>query len=177
MSDSVFEFYTYQGLTGTWYEPATNGQGVSIEVFPDLVGAGTEESGSVGSPMTRPLSAAGAAALVHDGSTVAKGAASVVLPIYQNVGGNFNAPPSTNSTQVGTATLRFADCEHGTLDYTFTDGSNRSDRIDLTRLTKNVTCVASGAPPVDADFALSGNCTTRRRRARASPWRSIRGRR
>ena len=91
------------------------------------------------------------------GGNVATGAASVALPIVQNVGGNFNAPPITNSTQVGTATLRFADCDHGTLDYAFTDGSGRSGSIDLTRLTKNVTCVASGARPVNADFALSGN--------------------
>ena len=91
------------------------------------------------------------------GANVATGAASVVLPIYQNVGGNFNAPPITVSTQVGTATLRLADCGHGTLDYTFTDGSGRNGTIDLTRLTKNVTCVTSGARPVNADFALSGN--------------------
>ena len=146
------------GLTGSWYEPATNGQGFLVEVFPDLVGPGTGriqvswftfDAGAAGGPERQRW--------YTMGGNVATGAASVALPIFQNVGGNFNAPPITNSTQVGTATLRFADCEHGTLDYTFTDGSGRSGTIDLTRLTKNVTCVASGARPVNADFGLSGN--------------------
>ncbi len=29
------------GLTGSWYEPATSGQGVEVEIFPDLATAGT----------------------------------------------------------------------------------------------------------------------------------------
>ena len=29
------------GLTGSWYDPAKNGQGVELEVFPDLVAPGT----------------------------------------------------------------------------------------------------------------------------------------
>ena len=147
------------GLTGSWYEPATNGQGVEVEVFPDLDQSGDRaESRSAGSPSTRArLGGPERQRWYTMGGNVATGAASVALPIYQNVGGNFNAPPITNSTQVGTATLRFADCDHGTLDYAFTDGSGRSGTIDLTRLTKNVTCVASGARPVNADFAFSGN--------------------
>ena len=146
------------GLTGSWYEPATNGQGVEVQIFPDLIAPGT---GRVQvSWFTYDTSTAGGPERQRwytMGGNVATGAASVALPIYQNVGGNFNALPITNSTQVGTATLRFADCEHATLDYTFTDGSNRSGTLDLMRLTKNVTCVASGARPVNADFAFSGN--------------------
>jgi hypothetical protein len=146
------------GLTGSWYEPATNGQGVEVEVFPDLIAPGT---GRVQvSWFTYDANAPGGRERQRWytlGGNITTGAASVALPIYQNVGGNFNAAPITNSTQVGTATLRFADCEQGTLDYTFTDGSGRSGTLDLTRLTKNVTCVASGARPVNADFALSGN--------------------
>lgn len=29
------------GLTGSWYEPATSGQGIEVEVFPNLVEPGT----------------------------------------------------------------------------------------------------------------------------------------
>jgi hypothetical protein len=29
------------GLTGSWYEPATDGQGFEVEVYPDFVAAGT----------------------------------------------------------------------------------------------------------------------------------------
>jgi hypothetical protein len=146
------------GLTGFWYEPSTSGQGVGVEVFPDLIGPGT---GRVQvSWFTYDTTTTGGADRQRwytMGDNISTGAASVALPIYQNVGGTFNAPPITNATQVGTATLRFADCDHGTLGYTFTDGSGRSGTIDLTRLTKNVTCVASGARPVNADFAFSGN--------------------
>jgi hypothetical protein len=91
------------------------------------------------------------------GGALAGGAASAVLAIYRNVGGNFDAAPVTTATQVGNATLRFATCDRGTLDYTFSDGSGRSGAIDLTRLTKNVSCGSSVVEPVNADFAFSGN--------------------
>jgi pseudomonalisin len=146
------------GLTGSWYEPATNGQGIEVEVFPDLVSRGTGRvQVSWFTFDTNTMGGAERQRWYTMGGNVSTGAASVTLPIYQNVGGNFNAAPITNSIQVGTATLRFADCDHGTLDYKFTDGSGRSDRIDLTRLTKNVTCVTTGERPVSADFAYSGN--------------------
>ena len=29
------------GLTGSWYQPATSGQGFEVEVFPDLLAPGT----------------------------------------------------------------------------------------------------------------------------------------
>ncbi|MEO9136699.1 MAG: hypothetical protein ABI316_08845 [Casimicrobiaceae bacterium] len=29
------------GLTGSWYEPATSGQGIEVEFFPNLVAPGT----------------------------------------------------------------------------------------------------------------------------------------
>ena len=79
------------------------------------------------------------------------------LTIFQNVGGNFNAPPITNGVPVGTATLSFATCTSGQLDYTFTDGSGRAGSIPLTRITQSVTCSTSAARPTNADFAFSGN--------------------
>ena len=79
------------------------------------------------------------------------------LTIYRNTGGNFNAPPVTSATPVGTATLSFASCTSGQLDYEFSDGTNRNGTIALTRLTQSVTCTPSGTGPTDPDFALSGN--------------------
>jgi len=146
------------GLTGSWYEPATSGQGVEVEIFPDLAGPGT---GVVQvSWFTFDANAAGGPERQRWytlGGNAASGAASATLAIYQNVGGNFNAAPITAATQVGTATLRFSACDRGTLDYAFSDGSGRAGSIDLTRLTRNVTCASSGARPVNADFAFSGN--------------------
>ena len=85
------------------------------------------------------------------------GQANVPITLYLNVGGNFNAPPVTASTVVGTGTLAFASCTAGSLAYTFTDGSGRTGTIPLTRLTPNITCAVGTAPTANADFGFSGN--------------------
>ena len=88
---------------------------------------------------------------------VVTGQPSASLTIYQNTGGNFNAPPVTNAQAVGTATLSFGSCSSGQLSYSFTDGTGRMRSIPLTRLTQNVTCSTAIPYPSNADFALSGN--------------------
>jgi hypothetical protein len=146
------------GLTGSWYEPVTSGQGVEVEVFPNLAGVGTGVLQV--SWFTYDHSAVGGAERQRWytlGGTVATGAASAALTIYQNVGGNFNAPPITAAHPVGSATLSFTACDQGKLDYTFSDGTGRTGSIPLTRLTQNVTCSTTSARPVNADFAFSGN--------------------
>jgi hypothetical protein len=145
------------GLTGSWYEPATSGQGVEIEVFPNLAGPGT---GLLqGSWFTYDYKAAGGASSQRwytFSGPVSASQPSATLGIYQNVGGNFNALPTTSPTAVGTVTLSFTDCTNATMGYSFTDGSARSGSIALQRLTPNVTCAAGGST-TNADFAYSGN--------------------
>ena len=97
------------GLTGSWYAPATSGQGIEVEVFPNLASPGTGVAQV--SWFTYDASAAGGADRQRwytMGGNVATNAANATLSIYQNVGGNFNAPPMTNAQQAGTATLSFA---------------------------------------------------------------------
>ena len=89
--------------------------------------------------------------------SVTTGQATAQLTIFQNTGGNFDAPPITNARAVGTATLRFDTCSSGHLDYAFSDGSGRSGTIPLSRAIQNVTCATTTTYPTDADFALSGN--------------------
>jgi hypothetical protein len=145
------------GLTGSWYEPATSGQGFEVEVFPDLTAPGTGltqvswftyDTTSGGADHQRWYTLSG---------PVVTGQSTAALTIYQNTGGNFNALPVTTAQAVGTATLRFDSCSSGSLAYTFTDGTGRADTIPLTRLTQNMTCSATGARPTNADFAHSGN--------------------
>ena len=144
------------GLTGSWYEAATSGQGVEVEVFANpasgmgstFVSWFTYDTAIGGADHQRWYTAQG---------PVVTGQPSAALMIYQNTGGNFDAPPATNAQPVGTATLSFDTCTSGQLSYNFTDGTGRTGTIALTRLTQNVTCSTTTPYPTNADFALSGN--------------------
>ncbi len=144
------------GLTGSWYEDATSGQGVEVEVFANpssgtgstFVSWFTYDTVVGGAERQRWYTAQG---------PVVTGQPTATLAIFQNTGGNFNAPPVTSAQQVGTATLSFNSCTSGQFTYSFTDGTNRTGTIPLTRLTQNVTCSTTTPHPTNADFALSGN--------------------
>jgi hypothetical protein len=146
------------GLTGSWYKPATSGQGVELEFFPNRVAAGT--AFVQGAWFTFDSGTAGGADrqrwYTFSGPGVS-GQANVPITIYENVGGNFNALPVTTAAPVGAGTIDFASCIAGTLTYTFTDGTGRIGTIPMTRLTPNVTCTVGAAPPTNADFGFSGN--------------------
>ncbi|HVO88547.1 MAG TPA: hypothetical protein VMV45_08395 [Casimicrobiaceae bacterium] len=146
------------GLTGSWYRAATSGQGMEIEVFPDLVASGV--GFLQGSCFTFADTNSGAAdrnRWYTFSGNVRAGDAAAVLTLYQNVGGSFNAPPVTSSVEVGQVAMSFTDCTTAQLNYTFTDGSGRNGNVSLTRLTPNVSCAAGGSANASADFGLSGN--------------------
>lgn len=153
------------GLTGAWYDPATNGQGLTLQVLPDQNGVG---QGIVfGGWYTFDNSASGDASkqrwYTFQGSTVAN-TSGASLTIYQSLGGNFNAAPAIKGNKVGTATLTFSDCTHATLNYNFISGTYpggslplNSGSLSLTRLSTNITCTASGSNgPPPAASGLSG---------------------
>ena len=143
------------GLTGTWYEPGNGGQGFLIETYPDINGAG---QGALSAGwFTFDVTAAGGQRWYTLQGSVTNTNPVAALTIYASTGGNFNAGPKVPATAVGQATLRFTDCTHGLLTYTFSDGSNRTGSIPLLRITANTTCSASGdnGAPVSS-FALSG---------------------
>jgi hypothetical protein len=146
------------GLTGSWFQAATSGQGLEIEVFPGHVAQGT--GFLQGSWFTFDNVAGGGADhgrwYTFSGNVLA-GDAAAVFTMYQNVGGNFDAPPATQSAAVGHASISFADCTSGQLNYTFTDGSGRVGTMPFTRLTPNVECTPSGSATASGDFGLSGN--------------------
>lgn len=142
------------GITGSWYNPATSGQGLEIELYPDIGGTGhgflfagwfTYDNVATGGQRWYALEGS-----VTSTSSVA------TLGIFAGYGGNFAAPPVVAPTQVGTATLTFSDCTHALLTYTFYDG--RSGTTALTRLTANITCGTNGdngnAP---SNYVLSGS--------------------
>ncbi len=143
------------GLTGTWYNPSTSGQGLFVEVYADNVapGQGTLSAGW----FTFDTAATGGQRWYTLQGSVKSTDTAAALTIYATTGGNFNAGPTVNATAVGQATLQFTDCQHGLLSYTFSDGSNRKGFVPLNRLTANTTCSATGdngnAP---SNYLLSG---------------------
>lgn len=143
------------GLTGTWYEPGTKGQGFLIETYPDINGAGQGVLSAAW--FTFDVAAAGGQRWYTLQGNVTNANPVAALTIYASTGGNFNAAPKVPATAVGQATLKFIDCTHGLLTYTFSDGSNRTGSIPLLRITANTTCSASGGngAPISS-FALSG---------------------
>jgi hypothetical protein len=163
-ADAINYFYSRQtgfdpnqhGLTGSWYEPATSGQGFALEIYPSV----PPRTGlAFGSWFTFDAIAGGPERqrwYTLQGSVVT-GQPSAFLTIYRNTGGNFNAPPATGVEAVGTATLSFNACSSGQLTYNFTDGTGRAGTIPLTRLLPNVTCSAKAPSATNADFALSGS--------------------
>lgn len=146
------------GLSGTWENTATSGQGFVLSMFPDYLspGHGIAAAGwftfdvapSGGPEKQRWYSLQGLVDNVHRVAA---------LDIYYNDGGNFDAPPKIPSTPIGSATLQFSDCLHGSLAYTFTDGSGRSGTIPLSRADVNITCTPAGdgGTPASA-YLLSG---------------------
>jgi len=144
-----------RGLTGAWYNPATGGQGVVMEVAPDFYGTG--QGLLFGGWFTYDVTAAGGQRWYSVQGTVSSTSSSVTMPIYISEGGNFSAPPAVGVASVGQATLAFTDCTHATMTFSFSDGSGRSGTIPLTRLLNNVACTTSGSgssPP--NDYYLSG---------------------
>ena len=140
------------GLSGSWANPATQSQGVVLSVQPDFYGAGNALV--FGGWFTFDTTAAGG----QRWYTIQGGASGVAasLPIYLTTGGRFDTAQATTTAPIGIATLHFADCGRGTLDYVFHDG--RGGSIPLTRLLPNVECSASGNPAhtTNASYRLSG---------------------
>ena len=144
------------GLTGTWFNPPTSGQGLNLEVLPDLLGAGqgflfggwfTYDSG------TPPY---GQRWYILQGAVSSSNASATVDIVAPTAAGNFDALPTVSGKAVGKATIAFSDCDHGTLDYTFFEGP--SGAMPLSRLTPNTSCALQGDSGAAAtNSLLSGN--------------------
>ncbi len=151
------------GWTGAWYNPATSGQGIVFEVYPDLLGVGTGLLG--GGWFTYDTTPGGED---HKrwytlNGPVSSSSPTATLEMIAPTGGNFAAPPIINTgdgaNYVGHATLNFTDCSNGTLSYIFTDGSGRIGSFPLKRLDTNVNCdptngAGNGTSP--GKYLLSG---------------------
>lgn len=123
------------GISGTWYNAATTGQGFFIEIVPSL-------NLMVFSWFTWSNSTAGD----HDWLT-GIGPISVdqaVVGLQRTSGGRFNDPTPVTNAQVGSATVRFTDCNNGTVTFQRSDNGT-SGTIPITRLTTTpAACTSPG---------------------------------
>jgi len=118
------DFYINAGLNDAWYNPATNGQGFLITVFPesrqmflawftfDTERPPGDVTAMLGEPGQRWLTAQGP----YDGDTAN-------LTIFVTEGGVFDAvtpAASTDPAGDGNLTIEFADCTEGMVTYSIT---------------------------------------------------------
>jgi hypothetical protein len=142
------------GLTGSWFNAPTGGQGLEIELYPDSGGIG--HGFLFGGWFTYDIAAAGGQRWYALEGSVTGTNPTAVLGVYAGYGGNFAAPPVVPATQVGTASITFSSCGNALLNYSFYDG--RVGTIPLSRLTANVTCGAAGDNGAAAsNYLLSGS--------------------
>lgn len=121
------------GLTGAWFNPATAGQGILVEIIPSrnevFAAWFTYEEGGqkVGAPEHRWLTAQG----VYEGN-------SAELSLISTSGGEFDLGTPVANAVVGTATLSFSDCESARFDYALDGGP--SGGFDMVRIAPDVLC-------------------------------------
>ncbi len=139
-----------RGIGGSWANPATDSQGLVVDVSPDFFNA---QTGNL---------FAGWFTFADDGSQrwyTLQGpvgdVAGAHLPIYETTGGRFDHPQATTTRTVGDAWLVLEGCGRARLDYRFDQGA-RSGTIPLQRLLANVDCADTQPPPstpADARYA------------------------
>lgn len=133
-------------LGGTWYDPAKAGQGFLIDID------AARQYVFLGWYAFAHNAAGGATAAERQRwfsiqSSYTPGERIKTMPVYLNTGGNFDQPPVTQASQIGTATLSFQSCTSATLSYQISfDGQSKAGTIPLTRLTANQYC-DSGVMP------------------------------
>ena len=117
------QFEINPGLNDAWYNPATNGQGFLITVFPeikqmflawftfDTERPPIDATAILGEPGHRWLTAQGP----YEDNTA-------VLYLYSTVGGVFDSPlPAPLSEEIGEIYVEFSSCNSGTVDYEIPD--------------------------------------------------------
>ena len=138
------------GLAGAWANPATDSQGLVIDVAPDLVAPG--QALLFGGWFTYDITAAGGVRWYTIQGGLDPGGPST-MPIYRTLGGSLDSSQPALTEPVGSVSIAFDDCTHASLDYAFDGGP--SGHVPLTRLLSNATCLpgAGGAPAGSAAWS------------------------
>jgi outer membrane protein assembly factor BamB len=123
-------------MSGSWFEPATSGQGMQLTVQPGGIFFAPwftfDPAGASDDPgKQRWFTIQGSIAGARNGVAT--------LPIVQTIGGAFDSVPTNNMYAVGSATITMLACDRAKVDYRFDDNElaaamrNRSGSIDLVK--------------------------------------------
>lgn len=133
------------GVSGSWFNLETAGQGWLLDVIKKDVGLDlfvawftydvnppdVDENDGFASRQHRWFTAFGSVA----GDTA-------VLDISLNSGGVFNDPRGTTTESVGTMTIQFSNCTNAQLAFDFDDSDDHDGMVEVTRLSPDVFCQA-----------------------------------
>ncbi|MGK2927487.1 MAG: hypothetical protein ACSLE2_17890, partial [Lysobacterales bacterium] len=127
------------GMDGSWFEPATSGQGFFIDAYESDAGA---KFIFVSWFTYGDDTASGQRWLTAQGNYQG---ASAVIDVHETTGGSFDDPRPPATNQVGTMSLDFTDCSNALLAYELTDEGTAGE-IPLTRVLAGSLCESlSGA--------------------------------
>ncbi len=135
--DSPPDFAINEGLSGGWFNPATPGQGLFVDVIAqrDVIFLGWFNYGADG-PTGRPEDEH---AWITAEGNLEPGAGTATLDALLTTGGRFDDPTPTTTRRIGQVDVTFSDCDHGSLRYAFDDG--RSGEFPLQRIASRPGCV------------------------------------
>ncbi len=137
------------GLSGTWFNAATPGQGWLIDIIDsgdrkevfvawftyDINAPDGDDGEGFGSTQHRWLTASG----TFSGDTA-------TLTISRNTGGIFNDPTSTTVESVGTLVIQFTGCGTAILSWDFDDPAVGDATVDIIRLSPDSFCGGIALP-------------------------------
>jgi hypothetical protein len=119
------------GMDGSWFEPATSGQGFFFDVHPNGQGGGfffgawfTYGDGTDSGQQWYTVQGD-----YSQGSMVD-------IPLYETTGGSFDDPQAVTTEQRGTVSIDFVDCSHAALAYDFQGSAGSEGSINLTRVVQ-----------------------------------------
>jgi len=128
-------FVINEGVAGSWFNPATNGQGILLE---------TADALGIVSMAWFTWSAEGGAYDWLTGSGPFVGDTATVT-LFRSTGGRFNDPAPVQSSEVGSAQITFTDCTHASFLFEL-DQPMASGTIPLQRiLPPNQACIDANA--------------------------------
>ena len=114
------------GMDGAWYNPATAGQGLLVDAFPnpnstDFIFMAWFTYGDETASGLRWLTAQGS----YEGSIAN-------VDVFETTNGRFDDPQGTETVNVGTAIIDFTDCNNAQMSYSLT-AEGKEGEISLTR--------------------------------------------